>query len=76
MAFFVRLRAPESLLFTPGILPSAPSGLPSAFAPLQRRSDSPKRSNQKATPETRPLDILVQRVREAGPGFVDSTSVS
>ncbi len=43
---FVRCAA-ESLSLTPGILPSAPSAPPSAFAPLLRRSASPRESNQR-----------------------------
>ena len=38
-------------------------------------SGQEKVTKEKATPEPRPLDILVQRVRESGPGFADSTSV-
>jgi hypothetical protein len=44
---FRRPTAAESLFLTPGLLPFAPSGPPSAFAPLLRRSESPKKSNQK-----------------------------
>jgi hypothetical protein len=47
--------ATEFLLLTPGILLSAPSGPPSAFAPLLRRSARAKRRNQeKARPTLAP----------------------
>jgi hypothetical protein len=47
--------ATEFLLLTPGILLSAPSGPPSAFAPLLRRSARAKRSSpEKARPTLAP----------------------
>jgi hypothetical protein len=46
--------AADLLLLTSGILPSAPSGPPSAFALLLQRSERPKRSRQeKGRPELR-----------------------
>src|SRR5690606_35191871 len=60
--------AAGSLFFTPGILPSAPSGPPSAFAPLLRRSASPKKSNQKKSdPDEAPS--LREGSRRASGGF-------
>jgi hypothetical protein len=50
---FVRLRRPSHFLLTPGILPSAPSGPPSAFAPLLRRSASPKKGDPDEGPSLR-----------------------
>ena len=50
---------------------SCASGRPSHFS-LSGQREVTKR---KATPEPRPLDIPVQRVRESGPRFVDGTSM-
>ncbi len=50
---------------------SCASGRPSHFL----LNGQEKVTKEKATPEARPLDIPVPRVRESGPGFVDSTSM-
>ncbi len=70
ISFALQLASLASLAFLRGHerhpwLFSCASGRPSHFS-LSGQREVTKR---KATPEPRPLDILVQRVRESGPGF-------
>jgi hypothetical protein len=63
-AFSTRIPASGFLFLTPGILPFAPSGPASLFAPLLRRSACPRESNQR---ERHPK-------RERPPGILPSRS--